>query len=497
MLSRPGACAWRRLFSTVPGSLGARTLQLLEVRAGEVHPVSMTLAALREEAGVGLRELLQVERPLSSSTQPRILPRPMSTPFHLGAARGIILPTKVLLFTHPNLSSIPAADVASALAEQLSRPELHAQGSTYRISLTAAGAPATPPAAAFEFAALEALLWAMASRQEKRVAYVSRVLAATLHAPSEHAEDGDSPLLTLLPLSNTLSHYELVSRGLMQCVRALLDGEGGELQHLCRGGGAQERAQMEELLEAVHHSAAGTTLAAAEMTRQLSIKGDMLQLHQRAFQNSLLTYNLRLTQMCLAISGSMWTTSLFGQNLTSGLESLGQVAFFSASAASALVGGALLVGVRRLMSGVPPGSAGGGSAAASSSRHNPRRLESLQSFLLQLDVRLDAARSTLTAAAEELQRTGHGRLSKARFCQLHCQQTPGGAAAEREREAELLFDVLDSGRFEGYLSLADIRGLEHLMENVSLHTIRAGVSSHAGVGSVASAAAPAAAAAAQ
>jgi hypothetical protein len=38
---------------------------------------------------------------------------------------------------------------------------------------------------------------------------------------------------------------------------------------------------MEELLEAVHHSAAGTTLAAAEMTRQLSIKGDLLQLHHR------------------------------------------------------------------------------------------------------------------------------------------------------------------------------------------------------------------------
>ena len=445
--------------------LGARTLPLLEVRAcGSVVPVSMTLKALRDESGVGTRELLQVERPLSSSTQPRILPRPFSTPFHLGAARGVLFPTKVLLFTEPHLSSLPAADVAASLGSQLARSEQ--QGNS--------GALSAPP---FELTALEALLWAMASRQEKRVAYVSRVLAATLHAPHGADEAGDSPLLTLLPLSTTLAHYELVSRGLMQCVRALLDGEGGELQHLCRGGGAQELQQLEELLEAVHHSAAGTTLAATEMARQLSIKSDMLQLHQRAFQNSLLTHNLRLSQLSLAFTGAMWSTSAFGQNLTSGLEGLGQAAFVGATALSALAGGALLLGVQRLGSSAAGGSgSGSGGGGAPSSASHSRRLENLQSFLLQLDVRLDAARATLAACAAELAHAGHSRMSKARFCQLHCQLSPSASAAE----AELLFDVLDSGRFEGAISADDLRGLEVLMDSASPHTIRAGVSMNAG-----------------
>ena len=438
--------------------LGARTLKLLEVRAcGSVTPLELTLRALCDESGVERQTLLQVERPLSSSTQPRILPRPFSTPFPLGAARGILFPTKVLLFTEPHLSSLAPADVAAALGQQLARSEQ--QGNS--------GALTAPP---FELTALDALLWAMALRQEKRVAYVSRVLAATLHAPPEADGAGDSPMLALLPLSTTLAHYELVSRGLMQCVRGLLDGEGGELAHLCRGGGAQERAQLEELLEAVHHSAAGTTLAATEMARQLSLKGDMLQLHQRAFQNSLLTHNLRLSQLSLAIAGAMWTTSLFGQNLTSGLEGLGQASFAGATALSALTGGALLLGVQRLTRSVAGGGGGGGGGRGGGASHS-RRLENLQSFLLQLDVRLDAARATLAACAAELADAAHPRMSKERFCQLHCHASPGASA----EEAELLFDVLDSGRLEGFISADCVRGLEHLMDNTSLHTIRAGV----------------------
>ena len=425
-------------------------LSLLQVLpCGAVSPVTMTLAALREESKVGVRELLQVERPLSSSTQPRVLPRPCSTPFHLGSARGVLFPGRLLLFVHPNLSSIPAEDVAAQLAEHLQR-----------VDPVSSGSP-------FEYRALEGLLWLMAGRQEKRVAYVARVLSATLH--SSHASknqdsDADSPLLTLLPLSNTLSHYENVSRGLMQCVRHLLDST--DLHYLCRG--EEQQDQLEELLEAVHHSAAGTTLAAAEMTRQLGIKRDLLQLHQRAFQNSLLTFNLRLTQACLGLSGAMWCTSLFGQNLQSGLEGLGPGAFLFASGASMLVGTALFLGAKNTLSM----GAGGGGRYGGSAASNPRRLESLQTFLLQLDVRFDAARTTLRAATQELARSGAKRLSKEHFCELHCQQSASATPAE----AELLFDVLDSGKYEGSLSLQDLRDLESLLSDSTLHTIRAGVS---------------------
>jgi hypothetical protein len=431
-------------------SLGARSLQMLEVLDnGTVTEVHLTVSALRDETCVGVRELLQVERPLSSSTQPRILPRERSTPFHLGSARGVIFPSKVLLFTAPNLSSIPAADIAATLAEHIKRTDTHC----------------------FEHRALEGLLWAMASRQEKRVAYVSRVLATTLHSTHRSEADEESPLLTLLPLSTTLAHYEHVSRGLMQCVRSLLDSEE-ELR--CLGRGSESRVEeLEDLLEAVHHSAAGTTLAASEMTRQLGIKRDLLQLHQRAYQNSLLTTNLQLTKACLAFSGAMWCTSLFGQNLQSGLEGLGQLAFLGATASSMAVGGALYTASTRGSSS--SGSGIGRGSSASSSRSHPRRLESLQAFLLQLDVRLDAAKSTLTAASQQLAASPPGeRLSKDAFCKLHCQLTPEASLAE----AELLFDVLDSGNYGGELSLEDLHSLETLLHTVEDgHTIRAGVSS--------------------
>lgn len=74
----------------------------------------------------------------------------------------------------------------------------------------------------FEFVCLEHVLVTMAARQHKRVAYAGRVLEAMLNRVSTVQKD-DSRLLALFPLGNTLAHYELVSRGLMECVRALLE----------------------------------------------------------------------------------------------------------------------------------------------------------------------------------------------------------------------------------------------------------------------------------
>ena len=86
-----------RLIHSSTGGVG-RVIEMLEVRScGTVTPVDITLAQLRDEARVGTRELLQMERPLSSSTQPRILCPGHSIPFHLGAARGVIFPQKILL----------------------------------------------------------------------------------------------------------------------------------------------------------------------------------------------------------------------------------------------------------------------------------------------------------------------------------------------------------------------------------------------------------------
>ena len=63
-------------------------------------------------------------------------------------------------------------------------------------------------------------------------------------------------------------------------------------------------------------------------------------------------------------------------------------------------------------------------------------------------------------------------LSKEAFCKLHVEVTPNASLSE----AELLFDVLKSGHFSEDLSLDDVLNLEHLLDNASSHTVRAGVS---------------------
>ena len=88
-------------------SLASRQLPLLCVDdRGGVSEVSVPVGKLQDEARISMRELLAVEQPLSSSTQPRILPRRHCVAFHLGAARGLLFSNRAYLFTQPRLSSV-------------------------------------------------------------------------------------------------------------------------------------------------------------------------------------------------------------------------------------------------------------------------------------------------------------------------------------------------------------------------------------------------------
>ena len=658
--------------------LSSRALPMLCVdERGCVSELSMSVSRLQEESRVSMRELLSVEQPLSSSTQPRIMPRRHCILFHLGAARGIIFANRAYLFLQPRLSSVAPRGVAAGLAEHIKAASAAAAVRTAAAASGAdvgVGVSATPPP--FEFVALEYALFAMASRQEKRVAYAGRVLEAMLTG-SRAATLDDSRLFTLLPLTTSLQHYESVSRGLMDCVRALLDdardmreacltekaahaqavrtrahalaagmaaaylGNGSATAHeavmatavaadACaedasaflglrapspisthealrrviseerlpaavlargnepsgisslspmppsspsqpataaeaaavasqpqqpqmsqqltalpapgpvldeedvaddaamhpaaaaaassqqyaaasidggsggggiagfpsgsswRGGGSVACAtppttsgasasaaspmpdishdtlsMLELMLESVHHSAAGSTIAAVNMSRSLAVKRELLQLQQRAYQNSVLSISLRTSQASMALACATWCTSLAGQNLPSGFENVAG-AFAVATGISALVGVAVYAGAVRLA----------GRPGASDS---PRRLETLQTFLLQLDQRLDAARETLaTAAATLAQRSGGGvnfdagtaaaaaaaaaasaTMSRAEFKALH-QATAGASAGE----SHLLFDLLSNGGSE--LRLADVMSLSSRIESYHL-----------------------------
>jgi hypothetical protein len=240
-------------------------------------------------------------------------------------------------------------------------------------------------------------------------------------------------------------------------------------------------SQLELLLESVHHSAAGTTIAATEMSRSLAVKRDILQLQQREYQNRVLSVSLRTSQASMALASATWLTSLFGMNLPSTLETVGG-AFVGVSVLSGVAGVGLYAAVTRLTS-FHEGVSGGLGAS-------PRRLETLQAFLLQLDSRLDAARETLAAAAATLaQRSGgeaggdgdggFGRggtaaaaaaaafatasMTRAEFTALHAQMSPGAPAGE----GTLLFDLLTNRGTE--LRLSDVLSLSSRIEG--FHTV--------------------------
>jgi hypothetical protein len=206
------------------------------------------------------------------------------------------------------------------------------------------------------------------------------------------------------------------------------------------------------------------------MSRSLAVKRDLLQLQQRAFQNSVLKVSLRTAQASMALAGATWLTSLLGQNVPSGLEHVA-VAFPAMTLFSAGAGAAIYLSASRL-------TVRGGSAEAT-----PNRLEALQAFLLQLDQRLDAARETLAAAAATLAQQQEQRLaaaggaageaadaaaaeaaaadsttmSRADFLALHARLT--GA---QPGESRLLFDMLTNGG--SALHLADITSLSARVE---------------------------------
>lgn len=79
-------------------------------------------------------------------------------------------------------------------------------------------------ATGLEFVVLEHALLTVQGRHARRVAYVRKLLD-TLIGRVGTAERDDGRLYALFPLANTLTHYEMVSRGLCECIRALLDDD--------------------------------------------------------------------------------------------------------------------------------------------------------------------------------------------------------------------------------------------------------------------------------
>jgi len=409
---------------------------VFEVAAdGVLTPRNRTLGSLQHDSRVSFRDLLEIEQPPSSSSSSRIFPRAHSILFHLGPARGVILRDRVVLFASNAKSSISPLAAAEELCAHIA-------------SVGREPAFFSPP---LEIIAVDHFLQRMVQRQEKRVAYTRHLFLAVM-------ADERSLGATMLPLVTSCDHYETVSRGIMQCTRALLDDPAGAgLRLLClseraeaeaaaAGGGAAAPVSdstlraVELLLEAAHHRAAGTALKANEMSRQLALKRDLLQIRQRADQNALLQRTLHISEATLRtsvasvmLSTAMCVTGLFGQNVPPGVDYAG---FLAATAgASTLL--ALAVRAAFARGGALADPAAGAAPAQSV------RAESLQTLLLNLDTRVDSTSELMRACVAELEaRRGAGDaepgLSKPEFAALHRGLVKGADSAE----AELLFGLV-------------------------------------------------------
>lgn len=78
--------------------------------------------------------------------------------------------------------------------------------------------------AIFEFVVLEHALLSQTIRQSKRVSYAQKLVERVLSRVNTVERD-DGNLSALFPLGNTVIHYEMVTRGICDAIRALLDDD--------------------------------------------------------------------------------------------------------------------------------------------------------------------------------------------------------------------------------------------------------------------------------
>jgi hypothetical protein len=479
-LTAPARFGLRRyvLPSSHGASLHAQHVSVILVGAdGALTEESCSLGAIQQDSRVSMRDLLEIEQPPSSSSSSRILPRTHAILFHLGPSRGVILRDRVLLF---NTANVKSSISPRAAAEALSA---HITDQMREPSLT------TPP---LELLAIDHILTRQVQRQEKRIAYSRHLFLAAM-------ADNRSAGAATMPLATTLFHYETVSRGIMQCTRALLDdASGNALRLLCLTDRAEAAAgaaaaapddvkwraserdgwgaapvaastlrAVELLLEAAHHRAAGTALKAQEMSRQLALKRDLLQLKQRAEQNALLQRTLILTEATLKtsiasvmLSTAMVVTGLFGQNLPPAEWWGGEANYPAFLASTAAASAALALGVRLFF---VRGDALAGVVGTTLAQETNTRFDALQALLLNLDTRLDATLGTVERVVAELERRSQAGDPDSGFSKRELVSLHRSLENASEAESEMLFSFITNtplgGRGDTVINLSQAKGV--------------------------------------
>jgi hypothetical protein len=399
-----------------------RSVPILVVGAdGTVTESARSIAELKAESRLHLRELLIVEQ-LSAYIQPRILPRRHCIVVTVGPARLLVFGDRAYVFSAVTLPG------AREFATNLSAAVQAAAGRSSGSSQDRDEAP-------FEFTVIEQALLASTNKQSKRVAYAKKLVERLLGRMGTVERD-DANLYALLPLQNSITHYEIVTRGICDCVRGLLsdDRDMAEacLSEKSRIGAEAERKKAEEdlrgpeeekmvmhvslrenqtadwaasggqaalrgihpdvlsalelMLEGIHYRAAEANVMTVELGRTIRNKQEILQLQASNYRNWLLSLTLKLGIATTSLASAGTIFSAFGQNLSSGLETVPYGVF--ASSAVAIAAGAMVFRTFDRMS-----------SNSSPTAAYAQRMQDFSEFLRSIDSRVDAARSTLAAAA--------------------------------------------------------------------------------------------------
>ena len=283
--------------TVIPGSASAlrRQLNLLRVdSSGAIRDIKMPITQLKDESRLSMRDILVLEQP-SGLIQARILPRRHCIAMTVGYIRALVFIDRVYLFT-PQVSHVqtyahalasflstfsqqqtgaihltapsPSPGVSSGLSAQQQHHQ-HSNETTHASNAGSGVPPVSEEPAPFELLVMEHALLTIQARQAKRVAYAKRVLDSLLNKMGTIERD-DSRWYSLFPLMNTITHYEMTSRGLCECVRALLDDDR-DMREACLT--AKARLSEEILARAREHarSSAAAYDPTVKSTRQPSV----------------------------------------------------------------------------------------------------------------------------------------------------------------------------------------------------------------------------------
>jgi len=398
-----------------PVSALRRVVNLLVIDStGLISERKVPITQLKAESHLHMRELLVVEQP-GSTTVARILPRRHCIVLTIGPIRALLFHDRVYLFEgiHP-VEQKAAREYAASLAAHLASNSSTSTGSTLNNvsngsssnSNNGSGTLGTSDSSPFELIALEHALLTQTMKQSKRIAYSKRLVDILLSRMGTISSD-DGTISSLFPLATTLSHYEVSSKGICECVRELLDDDR-DLREACLSEKRRNEAngsldddsvleisndgitQLELMLESVYHTAAEINMQTMELGRSIRTKQELLELQQSNYRNFILSASLRMSVISVALTSATFVTSAFGQNLSSGLMLEGTPGLlFVMTASSGALGYWVYNQMNRFVQSGSP------TAAAA------RRLHTLQDFLSEVDSKVDAAKLSFAAVGQE------------------------------------------------------------------------------------------------